>query len=72
MAIRTIKIFTCDLCGSEMSENEDLIYIKVDQKSEGWSTITGYLKYTQPYGRVNGLVCKTCKKEWLTKYVESL
>lgn len=75
MAIEIIKKFTCDICGNECGERDGHISIRVnsgDGRDVGPASIEGKLTFYQPYGAVDGLVCRECKKKWLTRYVETL
>ena len=72
---KTIEVVTCDICYKQCSKDEGEIVIQVnggDGRDVGPATITGELAFHQPYGCSKGIVCKQCKKEWLTRYVASL
>ena len=71
--INTITVVTCDICGNHCNESDGEVYIKVnngDGRDVGPAYITGELRFTQPYGVSNGIICTDCKMAWLRKYVE--
>jgi hypothetical protein len=72
---KTTKECTCDICQKSCQELDGNITIRVnngDGRDVGPSTINGKIVFEQPYGVSNGLVCKACKKEFLTRYAASL
>lgn len=71
---RTITTCTCDVCGKECQQGEGVIAIQVnsgDGRDVGPATINGTLTFNQPYGCDKGIVCRSCKLEWLRRYVDS-
>ena len=71
----TIQIITCDLCRGAMQSIEESnieFIVGCNDADLGPNIITGTLRYDAPYAANNGIICKTCKKKWLTKYIESL
>jgi hypothetical protein len=77
MGIKTIKTkeCTCDICGDACGENDGVISIRVnggDGRDVGPATINGKLTFTQPYGVSDGIICNTCKKKFLAKYIVSI
>lgn len=69
----TQKIITCDICGNQCSESDGDIQIKVnsgDGRDVGPAYITGSLRFDQPYGCSNGIICRSCKIKYLKKYME--
>jgi hypothetical protein len=72
---REIIEVTCDICGADCKETDSLISIQVnggDGRDVGPAIITATLKFTQPYGCSNGIVCGGCKLKYLSAYVERL
>jgi len=71
---KTITIVTCDICQRKCGENdrEILIQVSAGDRDVGPAIITGDLRFTQPYGVSNGIVCKSCKLNWLDYYVAQL
>lgn len=66
---------TCDICGTECNEEDSKVEIKVnngDGRDVGPAYIYSTLSFEQPYKCSNGIVCLSCKKKYLTKYVKSL
>jgi hypothetical protein len=72
---RTVLECTCDVCGAPCGEHDGNIEIKVnagDGRDVGAATINGTLRFHQPYGVNGGIVCATCKMEWLKKYLDAI
>lgn len=72
---KTIRIITCDICGSACGEDDGKIKIQVnsgDGRDVGPATIEGRVSFFQPYGAQNGIVCVPCKKKWLSNYISNL
>ncbi len=70
----TVEVITCDSCGHNCGKNDGDIYIEVnggDGRDVGPATITGTLRFTQPYGVSNGIICSFCKEAYLRQYLES-
>jgi hypothetical protein len=75
IAKNTVEIVTCDICGHNCGKNDGDICIQVnggDGRDVPPATITGTLRFTQPYKVSNGILCLFCKTKWLKKYVENL
>ena len=73
--IKTTEVITCDICKSSCGKDDGKITIKVnngDGRDVGPATIDGQLTFTQPYGVSRGIVCRECKINWLTKYLERI
>ncbi len=67
--------FTCDICGNDCNECDSNIEIKVnngDGRDVGPAFIYAKLRLEQPYNFSDGIVCNSCKKLFLQKYVDSL
>lgn len=72
---KTVRICTCDVCQQPCGEQDGNIKIQVnsgDGRDVGPAHIHGALRFDQPYGCVNGIVCSRCKLEWLKRYVNDL
>jgi hypothetical protein len=71
---KTITIVTCDMCHRECGERDGEIRIRVNggDRDVGPATIDGEIRFTQPYGVSGGIVCKSCKLNWLKHYVDQL
>ncbi len=69
---KTITECTCDLCGSVCKPKEGEIRVNVSggDRDVGPSQVYGVLVFNQPYGCVNGIICKSCKIKWLRIYLE--
>ena len=70
---KTITIVTCDICGNQCGKDDGAISIQVnggDGRDVGPATIDGELRFTQPYGVSNGIICRACKVKWLRQYIE--
>ena len=74
MGIRTetVTIVTCNICGNQCGKSDGEIRIQVNSgdRDVGPATIDGELRFTQPYGVSNGIICRACKIIWLKKYVD--
>jgi len=72
---RTITEVTCDICGKECGESDGVIRARVnngDGRDVGPAYITAELRFSQPYGVTNGLICPACKLKHLETYVSKL
>lgn len=72
---RTVTEVTCDICGKECGESDGVIRARVnngDGRDVGPAYITGELRFSQPYGVSNGLVCPACMLKYLEIYVADL
>lgn len=72
---REIIDFTCDICGAECKATSGDIIIQVnggDGRDVGPALITAKLRFSQPYGCSNGIVCVGCKLKYLSDYVGDL
>lgn len=74
IAVKTVEEVTCDLCGHGCEANDGDIRIQVDggYRDVGPATITATLRFHQPYGISNGILCKLCSDYWIKIYAESL
>ena len=71
----TTEECTCDICKMPCGKDDGKILIQVnagDGRDVGPATINGLLQFNQPYGVSRGIVCRSCKKAWLTRYVSTL
>lgn len=74
MAKKTQTVTTCDLCGDECSETDNLIEIQVDGgdgRDVGPSLIRGQVAVFLPYRTERGDICKPCLLRWLGVYVKN-
>lgn len=71
---RTIIECTCDLCGVACGINEG--HFTIDTATGvgdvGPANISGNVYINIPYGCSGGLLCKTCQKKWLQRYINSI
>jgi hypothetical protein len=74
MGIAVQELCTCDLCGAECSKYDMKfdIDINVGCRDVGATQIKCKLDLYIPYGPTNALVCKSCQKKYLQKYIDSL
>lgn len=71
----TITEITCDICGKECGESDGSIRVMVnngDGRDVGPAYVTGELRFSQPYGVTNGIICRDCKLEYLADYLSQL
>lgn len=70
----TVTIVTCDICGNQCGRGDGEISIQVNggDRDVGPATIHGELRFTQPYGVSNGILCMACKRKWLQHYVDQM
>lgn len=71
---KTVTVCTCDVCGKECQPQEGYVSIEVnggDGRDVGPATISGMLTFNQPYGCDRGVVCRSCKLEWLRRYLDA-
>ena len=69
---KTVEVCTCDLCGSLCGRHDGVLQIEVypgDGRDVGPGHIDAELRVNIPYKASNGIVCKKCKIEWLSRYV---
>lgn len=72
---RTIKEVSCDVCKAQCGENDGDIEVRVnsgDGQDVGPAYITGTLRFYQPYGVSGGILCRACKLEYLSRYLDEL
>ena len=71
---KTIITCTCDLCGNECNENDNIVEIQVDREW-GWNIGPGFMRGRiaafLPYRADRGEVCKPCLLKWLGVYVDA-
>lgn len=69
---KTVTTVTCDICGNQCGESDGEIRIQVNSgdRDVGPATIDGELRFTQPYGVSNGIICMSCKHKWLQLYLD--
>lgn len=68
----TVTTITCDICGNQCGRKDGEIEIQVnggDGRDVGPATITGELRFHQPYGVSNGILCRSCKVKYLKTYL---
>lgn len=72
MGVTEHKIYkcTCDICKIDCKKDDGVIKIIVNNgdRDVGPATIDGIIKFNQPYGVSNGIICNQCKMKWLLKY----
>lgn len=71
---KTITIVTCDMCQQKCNDHDGEIRIKVNggDRDVGPATIDGEIRFNEPYGVSGGIICKSCKLNWLEYYVNQL
>ena len=69
---KTITECTCDICDSVCEPNESEIRVNVNggDRDVAPAQVYGVLVFNQPYGCVNGIICKSSKIKWLRTYLE--
>jgi hypothetical protein len=72
VSVKQVVTCTCDVCGSDCKDSEGEISIEVnggDGRDVGPARLRARLVFDQPYGCVSGIVCKSCKFQWLAAYL---
>lgn len=67
--VRTITMCSCDICGKECNENENSIEITTSYSLNDRCYMFGSVHAYIPYGTSQGVVCKSCKLDYLERYV---
>ena len=72
---KTVIECVCDICQNPCSENDREIEIRVnngDGRDVGPARIYGVLKFYQPYGCSDGIICFKCKIKFLKQYLDAI
>lgn len=67
--VKTVTVCTCDVCGKECSEGENKVEITTSYSLNDRCYIFGDLYAYIPYGTSQGVVCKSCKLDYLERYI---
>ena len=72
---KTVTECDCDVCGRVCKPEDTKLHVQInsgDGRDVGPSTIYAVVMVEHPYCCDRGIVCKSCQKEWLQKYINGI
>lgn len=69
---KIVKTVTCDRCGNECEEGENFIDFPInggDGRDVGPTRIRGSITLYQPYGCSGGILCRSCLRALLRRFL---